>query len=50
MNKIIYGRSPSMIAKHERELSENSIVSANPLILREMQDRPMNEAALRGVY
>lgn len=48
MQKIVYGRSPSMVAKHEREQSYTTISTATGLIYREMQDRPENESRLRG--
>lgn len=48
MTKRTYGRSPSLIAKRERELSNNIIGCTQSLIYRTIQNRPMNENALRG--
>lgn len=51
MKKVerIYGRSPSLVAKHRGESSEYSIGSMSQLIYRTMQDRPSNENIIRGI-
>lgn len=45
----IFGRSPSLVAKHMRETSDNYVSGLNSLIYREQQNRPTNENAIRGM-
>lgn len=48
MTKKIYGRSPSMQLKHELRKTDYIIGCTQSLIYRTIQNRPMNENALRG--
>lgn len=45
----IFGRSPSLVAKHRKETSDKYVGGIESLIYRTIQDRPQNENALRGM-
>lgn len=49
MTKRVYGRSPSLVAKHLEEMSEYNVECTSTLIYRTLSCRPQNENIIRGI-
>lgn len=49
MTKRVYGRSPSMIAKHIERMSKYNVECTSTLICRTLMNRPANENTIRGI-